>query len=283
MLRIVLAIVWVAIAGFTLAMGREYYLTPVADRAFDPVHEVLAPHAFVGHGYGVIGSSMMLIGVIGYSLRKRVKKLRRVGKLKDWLDVHIFLCTLGPFLVLLHTSFKFGGIISIAFWSMTVVVLSGVFGRYVYAHIPKTVHGQFLTLQAVSERRAELAKQIHERLGPGVLERALPVAPDVNGRSPGLLASIGLAFRNDLTHRSEKRRISAALRAAGVPAAKRRMVSRTLREESRLRQQVLLLKPFQQLFHYWHVLHLPLAIVMFMILILHVAVAVAFGYGWVFG
>ena len=151
------------------------------------------------------------------------------------------------------------------------------------ARLAKTVHGQFLTLQAVSERRAELAKQIHERLGPGVLERALPAAPDVNGRSPGLLESIGLAFRNDLTHRSEKRRIRTALRAAGVPAAKRRMVGRTLREESRLRQQVLLLKPFQQLFHYWHVLHLPLAIVMFLILILHVAVAVAFGYGWVFG
>jgi hypothetical protein len=43
---------------------------------------------------------------------------------------------------------------------------------------------------------------------------------------------------------------------------------------------MVLLKPFQRLFHYWHVLHLPLAIVMFLILAVHVAVALVFGYGW---
>ena len=53
-------------------------------------------------------------------------------------------------------------------------------------------------------------------------------------------------------------------------------------EQRRLRQQVLLLRPFQRLFRYWHVFHLPLAIVMFLILAVHVGVAVLFGYTWVF-
>ena len=80
---------------------------------------------------------MMLVGVILYSARKRVSWLGGAGGLGNWLQFHIFLCTLGPLLVLLHTTFRFGGIVSIAFWSMVLVVASGVFGRYVFARIPK--------------------------------------------------------------------------------------------------------------------------------------------------
>jgi hypothetical protein len=177
MLRKLLAVTWITIAVIALATGYEYYLTPVPDRAFAAGHETLAPHAIVGHSYGVAGSLMMLIGVTGYSLRRRVTAFRKVGKLKDWLDVHIFLCTLGPFLVVLHTSFKVGGVVSIAFWSMTIVVLSGFFGRYVYAHIPKTVHGQFLSLNAAAERRTRLAEEISTLVGPGVLAEESSASP----------------------------------------------------------------------------------------------------------
>jgi hypothetical protein len=38
----------------------------------------------------------------------------------------------------------------------------------------------------------------------------------------------------------------------------------------------------QRLFGYWHVLHIPLAIVMLITFIVHVGVAIAFGYTWIF-
>jgi hypothetical protein len=38
----------------------------------------------------------------------------------------------------------------------------------------------------------------------------------------------------------------------------------------------------KQIFHYWHVVHLPFSVIMFVILLIHVAVTVAFGYTWIF-
>ena len=56
---------------------------------------------------------------------------------------------------------------------------------------------------------------------------------------------------------------------------------RIVRERDRLRRQTLLLRPFQRLFRYWHVIHLPLALTMAVIVVVHVGVAVAFGYTWI--
>ena len=55
--------------------------------------------------------------------------LCKINRSKHWLEFHIFLCTVGPLLVLYHTAFKFGGIVSVSFWSMVLVVLSGVAGK----------------------------------------------------------------------------------------------------------------------------------------------------------
>jgi cytochrome b561 len=45
-----------------------------------------------------------------------------------------------------------------------------------------------------------------------------------------------------------------------------------------LEQQMILLAPFQRLFRFWHLFHLPLAIVMLIVVVVHVAVAALFGY-----
>jgi hypothetical protein len=38
----------------------------------------------------------------------------------------------------------------------------------------------------------------------------------------------------------------------------------------------------QNLFKYWHVAHLPFALIMLVIMIIHVAVTVTFGFRWIF-
>ena len=55
-----------------------------------------------------------------------------------------------------------------------------------------------------------------------------------------------------------------------------------LRRRLALEQQGRLLLPFQRLFSYWHILHLPLAIVLLIVTIVHVVVAFLFGYVWIF-
>lgn len=281
-MRRVLVLIWVSVASISLAWGWTYYRTPVAERPFTELDPLLAPTGLVGHGYGIVGTAMIATGVVAYAARKRWSRLEGVGKLRTWLDVHIFLCTLGPFLVLLHTTFKFGGIVSIAFWSMAIVVASGVFGRYVYARIPKTLNGIFLARDVLEDRRHRLEQEISD-LFDSLRLQSLPssgtAAFDQPRSLPGALAT---AVRFDFSERVRTRRLKAELVHRGVDPGTQSAALDLIGERRRLEHQALLLVHFRRLFHYWHVFHIPLAIVMTVILLVHVSVAVLFGYTWIF-
>lgn len=274
-----LAAVWLTIAAGLVRYGFDYYRTPLQERPFRPEHALLAPTGPIGQGMGIAGAAMMAVGVGMYALRKRWALLARTGRLRSWLRVHIFLCTLGPFLVLLHTTLKFGGIVSIAFWSMTLVVLSGVFGRYVYVRVPRTIHGHAQTLQMVEARRAAALSALHARTGivPAEVEALIPPRA-----APGLAGALVASLRFDVERRRRARAARRLLDRHRVRGAERDAVVRLIEEEFRLAHQMRVLQPLQRLFHYWHVFHLPLAIVMFAILAMHVAVAAIMGYGWPF-
>src|SRR5690606_28470838 len=126
---------------FLIYQGWTYYVTHPVERPFHEDHTMLKPSGPIGHGLGIVGTLMILTGVLTYIGRKKKKFLPRVGALKYWLEFHIFLCSVGPLLILFHTAFKFGGIVSVSFWSMVAVVLSGIIGRFIYIQIPRTIHG----------------------------------------------------------------------------------------------------------------------------------------------
>ncbi len=280
--RLALVLTWLAVASAATYAGFRYYATPLAERPYSTLHEAYKPSGRVGHTLGVVGSAMMVAGVASYSLRKRARRLARAGRLRAWLQFHIFLCTLGPFLVMLHTSFRVGGLVSIAFWSMVVVVASGVFGRYVYARIPKTSGGHFATRQAAEQAQASLVAALRQQAGldeaalAALLRLSTPAAP------VGFGDALRRAARYDLTRRRVGRRVAERLALLGLAPEARRDVAALLEAHRDRAQQVALMLPFQKLFGYWHVLHLPLALVMFLIMIVHIGVAVLFGYAFVF-
>jgi hypothetical protein len=283
LLSFVLTVVWLGIAGTALVSGLDYYLLPFDARAYSELAPLFSPTGLVGQGLGIIGAAMITVGVIGYTARKRLRFLAKAGPLSQWLQVHIFLCTLGPFLVLLHTTFKFGGLVSISFWSMAVVVSSGVFGRYVYVRIPKTVNGRFLTVDAVADKVRELTRSISAGTGLQLEE----IETFFGGAAPlprpaGLVGALAFAVREDFRQRKELKGLRSFLNARQVPVDLRGPVLALVDEQRKLRRQALLLNPFQRLFRYWHVIHLPLAFVMFLILGVHVAVSILFGYTWIF-
>ncbi len=274
--------VWLTVAVLAVQLGADYYRTPLVDRPFSADHEMFKPSGLVGHGFGIAGTVMMLVGVALYSTRKRVSWLANTGGLGNWLQFHIFLCTLGPFLVLLHTTFKFGGIVSIAFWSMAVVVASGVFGRYVFARIPKAMDGRFRDLREIEGQARGIEEEIRAAgvVPDGQLEMVL-AGPSL--RDPrGTIDALWLAVRGDLATRLHLARSRRALARAHVAPGVRRRTLGLLRSRLALEQQRRLLLPFQRLFSYWHILHLPLAIVLLIVMIAHVMVAFLFGYVWIF-
>ena len=118
--RIYVVLFIVVGVGVTLLLGvygYQYYTTPLEERFFQSNYDLLKPSGVLGHGFGIIGSLMMIFGVAIYMIRKRVRSFFNLGFLKHWLELHIFLCTVGPILVLYHTAFKFGGIVAVSFWT----------------------------------------------------------------------------------------------------------------------------------------------------------------------
>ncbi len=278
--RALLGVAWLTIAFYTLASGWAYYRLPIDQRAYSPLHHRFAPSGTTGLILGIAGTACMVVGVGIYAARKRVPLLRSFGSLSRWLEFHIFLCTLGPYLILLHTSFKFGGLVAVAFWSMSVVVVSGLFGRYVYSFLPKTISGRVQSLESVKKQKSVLIQAIAMDAGlePVQVKKAL-LLPTVR-EAPGIPTALWLAFRYDITARWRRRQIRRFLSARKLPNHVREWAANLLSEQVALEQQIVLLSPFRRLFRYWHLLHLPLSIVMLVIVTVHVGVAMLFGYAW---
>jgi len=268
-------------AAFVLALlvsGADFYGTPLLERAHHEGYWKWKAGGTVGHTLGLAGSSMMVLMLL-YSVRKRVGALRRLGPLSRWLDVHIFLGVFGPLLVVLHSSFKVQGLVALSFWSMVVVASSGVLGRYLYLQIPRTRRGEERALAELEAEDRELSDELRTRfrLDEAQLARldALVALPERTGLLRGFLRLV----TDDLRLRSALRAFARGCRS--VPPAVVRDFERVVRQKAHVHRRILLWDRVHELFHYWHVLHKPFALVMYLFMIVHVAVALATGYGWV--
>ena len=102
--------------------------------------QIPAAGEFYGHAIGILGFLLMLMTETLYSLRKRARSARW-GRMAGWLQFHIFTGIVGPFMVLLHTSWKFNGLAGVTLLLTGVIVFSGFIGRYIYTRIPRTADG----------------------------------------------------------------------------------------------------------------------------------------------
>jgi hypothetical protein len=276
----------VAVLGTVLPAiyGWGYYATPLEERPFHPLYETLKPTGLIGHGYGVVGSLMILTGVGLYSSRKRLRVLASLGKIKYFLEFHIFLCLLGPILVVYHTTFKIGGLVAVSFWSMTAVVLSGLIGRYFYVQIPKGIQGNELSVGERTAENKKLAETLTTRfrLDADLLRRIDAIAsPPKDPVKMSLTETIQFFIVNDLTRRARLRAVFGRLEQQSPHRHALKTLRATATRRIILTRRIALLQQFRRIFHYWHVVHLPFSIIMVVILLIHVAVAIAFGYTWV--
>jgi len=278
----ILILVVVLVTSFLAYQGYSYYSLGIENRFFHPDHQTLKPSGLMGHTLGILGSFLMLVGVATYMLRKRVSKFSRIGVLKYWLEFHIFLCTLGPILVLYHTAFKFGGLVAISFWSMVAVVLSGVIGRYIYLQIPRTIEGREMNLNEINQIKDELNKKLvtvyHiEEMALEDILNTVKKRPDRSGKN--------MFARSIAKYKFESRTISEVkeiLKHNNIYGKGYKEVIRLIKDEISLNRKIDRLISMQNLFKYWHVAHLPFALLMLIIMLIHVGVAITFGAHWIF-
>jgi hypothetical protein len=263
-----MVLITVTITFYLAYTGYSYYHTPIEERFYHPHYNWFKSSGIYGQGLGVIGTFLILFGVSIYIARKRYNFMAKQLRLKYLLEFHIFLCVLGPIMILFHTAFKFGGIVSIAFWSMALVVLSGVVGRYIYIQIPRTIEGRELNLNEVKDMKTDLASVLNEKFK----------------LTDNIISMIDSLTKDDYTKSSTLTvgSLRKALRQNNLPKTERGTILKMVKKEKSLSRKISRLHTMQKLLRYWHVIHLPFAIIMLVIVIIHVAVTLTLGYKWIF-
>ncbi len=215
--------------------------------------------SFFGHSIGVLGFVLMLATETLYSLRKRAIR-RPWGRMREWLQFHIFTGIVGPYLVFLHSAFAFQGLAGVVMLMTAAVVASGFVGRYIYTAVPRNADG--LVVEA-AELEAQLRAAEAELSGLSV--SGAPVS-EVSG---GAALVLGRGFQDVADWmRGQPRPADAAARDQAQQMAK---AQRRLRD---LRRQFASLARARRLLATWHTVHIPMGMALFVAGFAHAAAAV---------
>ena len=228
-----------------------------------------AASSLFGHGLGILGFILMLMTETLYSLRKRSSSARW-GRMSSWLQFHIFTGLVGPYMVLLHTSWKYHGLAGALVLLMVIIVGSGFVGRYIYTAVPRTSDGVVLEAADLM-RQLEGVEQELDRWSAAQPEAATVMRRILaaEGGAVGLgVSAIVSDWANRWQWQRQIGRIAPAMRAQ---AKYLRQVARRRRQ---LRRQVASLETARRLLSLWHAAHVPLGITLFIAAFAHAAAAV---------
>jgi hypothetical protein len=226
----------------------------------------------LGYNLGLVGGLLML-ALLLYPLRKRwVIFDDRFGKMESWFRFHMVAGISGPLLVLFHSTFRTGSInAAAAFYSMLLVAISGILGRFIYRHIHHGLYGRQLRL---SEATADL-ETAADCMGSIYVLRA-DIEPRMKAFREFAFAAQGLLparIWKFMTLRWRSKRLSRRIRFD----AKTELV-RLWREKGGSRRELILnyrlareqidhfldcavtasqLSVWERMFSLWHVVHVP--------------------------
>jgi len=233
------------------------------------------PHAsdFFGHSIGILGFILMLMTETLYSIRKRSRSARW-GRMADWLDFHIFTGIVGPFMVLLHSSWKFNGLAGVVTLLMFIVVASGFVGRYIYTAVPRTVDGveieSFQLEQQIAQNEDELKNWLASQPESIKVLRKHFVQPIQTPPS-----GLALILSRPLLELGDRLKLWQAKRS--LDPAKRaqfRHLEGLLQQQTRLRRQSATLTIARRLLALWHTVHIPIGMALFTSAFIHIGAAI---------
>jgi len=243
-----------------------------------------------GYWIGVTGGVMMLLLFI-YPLRKHFSFARNWGRMKGWLIFHMLLGCGGPLLILLHSTFHVGSFnAAVAMYSMLVVALSGVVGRFLYARVNRGLHNERSTLKDLQTRAGLAEDDARSRLAfaPKVeaqLQAFEEYATHVRPTWPTHLRQV---FWLPLHRWQVYRHCSDEIKRVLTAMAKREHwtrheLARRKRHARNLVDQylnavtrVVQFSAYERLFSLWHVAHIPFVYLLVVSAIVHVVAVHAY-------
>ena len=244
----------------------------------------------IGYWLGVAGG-VMLVLLFSYPLRKRFRFAQNWGKAKWWFLVHMLLGVGGPMLILVHSTFQVRSLnAAAAFYSMVIVALSGVVGRFFYSRVNRGLHGERSDLRALQERSGLHQKEAYSRLqfAPDVERRLVAFGQHEVSARPGLWACVRRVFWLPVAQWWTYRQCVQALQAPlaslasqGGWTAKTRekhlhLASKLVRRYLNAVVRVAQFTAYERLFSLWHVAHIPFVYLLVLSAIVHVVAVHAY-------
>jgi len=245
---------------------------------------IITPEDGLGYWLGIIGGTLML-ALLLYPLRKRLRILHFLGPTKQWFRMHMAFGLIGPLLILYHCNFQLGSINSqVALYCMLLVAGSGIIGRHFYARIHRGLYGKKTSLR---ELQADLSESTDKNNGlatlmPQLVTRLEQMATELQGckvtQSLGIGRSLKWTFTHTFTHISllltARRELKVAAQKSPVVARDHKRLSRIaskyVRDYMSLIGRVAQFSLYERLFALWHILHLPIFLLMIVSALFHV-------------
>ena len=257
---------WLALAA-NLVITLGYLLV------INVLQGVPAASGLFGHAIGILGFVLMLMTEILYSLRKRSRNARW-GRMAGWLQFHIFTGLVGPYMVLLHTSWKFNGLAGLLTLFTLIIVASGFVGRYIYTAVPRTADGAEVAAdeleRGIQSAEAELRGWMEAQPETARLLAGLTTA----GAGAAGNDRAGLVLERLFADWGYRWQWRQALR--GLPLEARGQAARleSLQMQQRtLYRQLSSLAAARRLLGVWHSVHMPIGMAVFAAALIHIAAA----------
>jgi len=150
---------------------------------------LIEPGEGLGYYFGYVGGVMMLLMLL-YPLRKHVGWARNWGPLRYWFMLHMVFGIAGPTLVLFHSTFHVKSLnAGVALYSMLLVALSGMVGRFIYKRIHLELYGRKSNLDEL-QKAVDLSQRNNDRVSAVVIA--------ATGVDEKLRKFRDLAFEHDL-------------------------------------------------------------------------------------
>ena len=219
---------------------------------------------------GLIGTILMSIAAI-YPMFRRLRAFRWLASNTMWFDFHLMAGCVGPMFIALHSVLRLDTWVSVAFWSMVIVVASGFLGRYLYTQVPEMSGG------------VELEELDHER----TFQRARPVLTvaiaeldrelaqqrahaQLTAKSPSVLKALRWLIFQDIARIPRTLARRNRLKALGVDAPTRRDLARRAGRMIVIARRQVVAPKAQLLLHSWKKVHVPFTVLLTGVSIAHI-------------
>jgi len=238
-----------------------------------------------GYALGIIGGSAMLLLAL-YPLRKNIRFMQHWGPMRNWFKIHMMLGVIGPILVLYHCNFSLGSTNSnLALYSMLIVASSGLIGRFFFTKIHFGLYGNKATLKELRRdlkiTKGNLGNMItlspvivnkikryeHLMLKPRMFFLQLLLLPFTFVRAHWLFWGIKHKVKADLKKHARKHNWDRKMLHSFLHD-----VLFSLREYFLCVRKTSQLSLYAKLFSVWHMLHLPLFLMLVIMGLTHVVV-----------